>query len=139
MVVGFKIRRQNETTLLQSCGENVTIQLRNLLRVFLVRLGCVCAKFIASPNLTNMLRVTKFSLITTLLAMILTPDITRARDETHQQVPLFDDGVMIRVPVNAFGKTLYFLLDTGFTVPAIDAKYKSYLGESIRPSLRRLE
>jgi predicted aspartyl protease len=77
-----------------------------------------------------MLRAKTLSLIATLLAMILTPDITRATDDTHQQVPLFDDGVMIRVPVNAFGKTLYFLVDTGFTVSAIDAKYKSYLGET---------
>lgn len=73
-----------------------------------------------------MLQTTTFSII----AMILTSDITRAADETHQQVPLIDDGVTIRVPVNAFGKTLYFLLDTGFTVSAIDAKYKSYLGET---------
>jgi hypothetical protein len=78
----------------------------------------------------NMLRATRLSLIAILLTMILTPDITRAADETHQQVPLFDDGVMIRVPVNAFGKTLYFMLDTGFTVSAIDAQYKSYLGET---------
>lgn len=101
-----------------------------ILRVFHVRLGCVCAKFIASPNSTNMLRATTLSLIAILLKMILTPGITRAADETYQQAPLFDDGVMIRVPVNAFGKTLYFLLDTGFTVSAIDAKYKSYLGET---------
>jgi PDZ domain/Aspartyl protease len=73
-----------------------------------------------------MLQATTFSLI----AMILTSDIARAADETYQQVPLIDDGVTIRVPVNAFGKTLYFLLDTGFSVSAIDAKYKSYLGEA---------
>ena len=73
-----------------------------------------------------MLQATTFSII----AMILTSDITRAADEIHQQIPLIDDGVTIRVPVNAFGKTLYFLLDTGFTVSAIDAKYKSYLGEA---------
>jgi hypothetical protein len=78
----------------------------------------------------NMLRATTLSLIATLLTMILTPDITRAADETYQQVPLFDDGVMIRVPVNAFGRTLYFLVDTGFTLSAIDARYKSYLGEA---------
>lgn len=81
------------------------------------------------PNLTTMLSATTFSLIATLLIMILTPDITHAADENYQQVPLFDDGVMIRVPVNAFGKTLYFLVDTGFTVSAIDTKYKPYLGE----------
>ena len=61
--------------------------------------------------------------------MIFTSGITRAADETRQQVPLFDDGVMLGL-VNAFGKTLYFLLDTGFTVSAIDANYKSHLGET---------
>jgi predicted aspartyl protease len=77
-----------------------------------------------------MFRATTLSLTAILLTMILTPDIVRAADATHQQVPLFDDGVMVRVPVNAFGKTIYFLVDTGFTVSAIDAKYKSYLGET---------
>jgi hypothetical protein len=49
-----------------------------------------------------------------------------AADGTYQQVPLFYDGVMIHMLVNAFGKTLYSLVDTGFTMAAIDAKYKSY-------------
>ena len=66
-----------------------------------------------------------------LIAMVLTSELARAADETHQQVPLVDDGVMIRVPVNAFGKKLYFLVDTGFTVSAIDTKYRPYLGESV--------
>lgn len=73
-----------------------------------------------------MLQTATFSLIAT----ILTSHMTWAVDETYQQVPLFDDGVTIRVPVNAFGKTLYFMVDTGFTVSAIDAKYKSYLGKA---------
>jgi hypothetical protein len=50
-----------------------------------------------------MFRATTLSLIAILLTMILTSGITRATDETYQQVPLFDDGVMIHVPVNAFG------------------------------------
>ena len=66
--------------------------------------------------------------------MFLTLGITLAADETLQQVPFFDDGVMIRVPVNAFGKTLYFLVDSGFTFSAIDAGYKSFLGEPIATS-----
>jgi hypothetical protein len=78
-----------------------------------------------------MLRATTFSLIATLLTMISTPDTMLGVDDTNQQVPLFDDGVMIRVPVNAFGKTLYFFLDTGFTMSVIDVKYKSYLGETM--------
>jgi len=83
------------------------------------------------PNSRSMLRTTTFSLIATLLTMLLTPDITRAADETHQQVPFFDDGVMIRVPSNAFGKRLYFLVDSGFTFSVIDAGYKQFLGEPI--------
>jgi hypothetical protein len=60
-----------------------------------------------------------------------TPDLTGAAEEVYKQVPLLDDGVMIRVPVNAFGKTLYFLLDTGFTVSAIHDKYKLNLGQAL--------
>lgn len=53
----------------------------------------------------------------------------RAEEERHQ-VPLFDEGVLARVPVNAFGQTLYFTVDSGFTVSAIDTKFKSLLGEA---------
>ena len=35
---------------------------------------------------------------------------------------------MIRVPATVFGKTLYFMVDTGFTRSAIDIKYASDLG-----------
>jgi len=37
---------------------------------------------------------------------------------------------MLRVPVNAFGQTLYFLLDTGCTLSAIDARFQPYLGKA---------
>jgi hypothetical protein len=59
------------------------------------------------------------------------PAGVRAADENAHSVPLFDDGVMIRVPVSAFGKTLYFLLDSGFTCSALDTRYEPFLGESI--------
>ncbi|HEU5396827.1 MAG TPA: aspartyl protease family protein, partial [Verrucomicrobiae bacterium] len=52
--------------------------------------------------------------------------------EETRKSPLFDDGVMIRVPVTAFGKTLYFILDSGFTVSALDARHRSSLGASLR-------
>ena len=45
------------------------------------------------------------------------------------QIPLLNDGMMVRMPVNTLGKTLYFLLDSGFTISSIDAEYKSSLGE----------
>lgn len=71
------------------------------------------------------------SIVLTSFAMIFTSNMTRAAEKLQQQVPFFDDGVMVRVPVNAFGKTLYFSLDSGFTVSAIDAGYKQYLGEQV--------
>ena len=52
-----------------------------------------------------------------------------AANLVSQQVPLLNDGVMIRMPVNTLGKTLYFLLDSGFTISSIDAEYKASLGE----------
>ena len=52
-----------------------------------------------------------------------------AANFVSQQIPLLNDGVMIRMPVDTLGKTLYFLLDSGFTISSIDAQYKSSLGE----------
>lgn len=72
-------------------------------------------------------------LISTSLIMIFTSNTARTADDL-QQVPLFDEGVLIRVPVNAFGKTLYFMVDTGFTFSAIDAVYKPLLGECVTAS-----
>jgi len=43
-------------------------------------------------------------------------------------IPLLNDGVMIRMPVKTLGKTLYFLLDSGFTISSIDAEYQSAVG-----------
>ena len=76
-----------------------------------------------------MLQKSILSIIATFFAMILTSNVAGAADNLKQQVPVSDDGVMVRVPVNVFGKTLYFLVDSGFTFSAIDAGYKSLLEE----------
>ena len=55
-----------------------------------------------------------------------------AAGETNcDEMPFFDDGVMIRVPATVFGKTLYFMVDTGFTRSAIDIAYASDLGQAL--------
>ncbi len=54
-----------------------------------------------------------------------------AADQSQRQVALFDDGAMLRVPVNVFGRTLYFLVDTGFTFSAIDRQYTPWLGRNL--------
>jgi len=46
-------------------------------------------------------------------------------------VPISDDGAMIRVPVTAFGRSLYFLIDTGLSISTIDKKYENQLGDVI--------
>jgi hypothetical protein len=51
--------------------------------------------------------------------------------EAQHQTQLLDDGIMIRVPVSAPGKTLYFIVDTGFPVSAIDTQYKPQLGDPV--------
>lgn len=81
--------------------------------------------------LMNRLHIRTLVSAATLLTMTFTPDIPLAADGLLQQTPLFDDGAMIRVPVQAFGKTLYFLVDSGFTFSAIDEGYKQFLGEPI--------
>lgn len=45
-----------------------------------------------------------------------------------QTVPILGDGDMILVPVQGFNRTLYFIVDTGFTISAVDSVYESYLG-----------
>jgi hypothetical protein len=39
---------------------------------------------------------------------------------------------MIRLPVSVFGKTLFFSLDSGFTLSAIDQKYEVMLGDPLK-------
>lgn len=64
------------------------------------------------------------------LMLSLVADRPYAADNTSQQVKLYDEGVMLRIPVNAFGQTLFFLLDTGCTLSVIDARFQPYLGKS---------
>jgi hypothetical protein len=77
-----------------------------------------------------MLQRSSLPLMIVLSATLLTSEIAPSADDAWQSVPLFDDDAMIRVPVSAFGRTLYFLLDTGFTVSAIDTKYEPLLGNA---------
>jgi predicted aspartyl protease len=65
---------------------------------------------------------------TALLLVVCRPECIHATEAPGQSSPLLDDGVMIRVPVGALGKTLYFQVDTGFTVSAMDMEYASSLG-----------
>jgi PDZ domain len=67
----------------------------------------------------------------TIIIMYFTPDACFGDDNKGEKVQLFDDGTMIRVPVNIFDMTRYFLVDTGFTVSAIDHKYEQLLGQRI--------
>jgi hypothetical protein len=70
----------------------------------------------------------RLALVTPLLSVLGLGEILHAADAAGQEAPLLDDGVMIRVPVSAFGKTLYCQVDTGFTVSALDAGYRPVLG-----------
>jgi len=45
-----------------------------------------------------------------------------------REVPLLDDGSMLRVPVRIFNQTLYFVLDTGTSVSALDKSFRGKLG-----------
>jgi hypothetical protein len=47
------------------------------------------------------------------------------------QVPLQDDGVAIRVPVELFEKTCYFGIDTGSTSSTLDTSYREKLGKPL--------
>jgi hypothetical protein len=47
------------------------------------------------------------------------------------EVPIFYDGITLRIPVHLFGKTLYFIVDTGSTISGVDVRYISDLGEPI--------
>jgi hypothetical protein len=79
----------------------------------------------------DMLQTIRLSFIAVVLGAAWAPEVNRAAEETFPQVPLFNDGVMIRIPVTTLGQTLYFLLDSGFTVSAMDAKYQQLLGDPI--------
>jgi len=78
-----------------------------------------------------MLRAKNYPVIFMLLRAVLLPDATEATSDGSRQVPVFNDGVLIRVPVTGLGRDLYFMVDTGFTISAIDAKYKQQLGDQL--------
>jgi hypothetical protein len=44
------------------------------------------------------------------------------------EVPLLDDGVGFRIPIQTLGRTLYFLVDTGASRTEFDVTYLSRLG-----------
>jgi PDZ domain len=69
--------------------------------------------------------------LATIFTMYFTPDACFGDDNERERVQLIDDGTMIRVPVNIFGVTRYFLVDSGFTVSAIDLKYEHLLGQRV--------
>ena len=52
-------------------------------------------------------------------------------DDKNQAIPLFDDGVIVRIPVKVFNDTLYFVVDTGSSISMLDDKYRDRLGTSI--------
>jgi hypothetical protein len=67
-----------------------------------------------------------------LLGMVLTLSLTAANAaEAPSDVPLFDDGSLIRVPVKAHSRVLNFILDTGCTCSAIDSRFQEFLGVPI--------
>jgi len=72
-----------------------------------------------------------FPVLAILLIVFFTVLHVPAAETNCEEMAFCDDGVMIRVPVTAFGKTLYFMVDTGFTRSAIDIKYASELGEPL--------
>lgn len=47
-------------------------------------------------------------------------------------LPLLDDDVSFRVPVRMFGRTNYFLVDTGTSVTGLDTRYRDRLGKAVR-------
>ena len=47
------------------------------------------------------------------------------------EVPILYDGSTLRIPVRMFGKTLYFIVDTGSTISGVDIRYVSDLGKPL--------
>lgn len=82
-------------------------------------------------NSKKMFPVRTLQLSAAILTLAPGLELIHAANETFLTAPLFDDGMMIRVPVNVFGETLYFLVDTGFTISAIDTRFASHLGNPV--------
>ncbi len=49
----------------------------------------------------------------------------------QRHLPIFYDGITIRVPIQMFGKTLYFIVDSGSTISGVDVRYMPDLGKAI--------
>lgn len=67
-----------------------------------------------------------------LLFMSMTLNSGLAASAPTITVPLLDDDISFRVPVRMFGETNYFLVDTGTSATALDLRFSSRLGESVR-------
>src|SRR5215207_9810616 len=66
------------------------------------------------------------------LALVLVcTSLTNGAVASSGSVLLLDDGAVIRVPVTMFEKTLYFAVDTGSSITALDTSYSETLGKSI--------
>lgn len=68
-----------------------------------------------------------------LLAAVLLASVCSARSAEQLEkgiwtIPFTDDGVCIRIPVNCFGETLYFVVDTGASIPIFDTRFSERLG-----------
>jgi PDZ domain/Aspartyl protease len=50
---------------------------------------------------------------------------------TAPPVPIMDEGVMLRVPVNLFNQTQYFVLDTGSSITVLDKSFLTELGSPL--------
>ena len=49
-----------------------------------------------------------------------------------QELPLFDDGSVVRVPVTVLGQTRFFAVDTGGIFSVLDARFAKELGPAIQ-------
>ena len=73
----------------------------------------------------------RFSFLARLLVVLLASPLPSAAGDAEHQVPLLGGDDMILVPVQAFHRTLYFIVDTGFTISAIDSEYEADLGPQV--------
>ncbi len=66
------------------------------------------------------------------LASFIQDETAAAKEnDENQAIPLFDDGVILRIPVKMFDEILYFVVDTGSSISMLDSKYRDRLGTSI--------
>ncbi|MBA3830576.1 MAG: hypothetical protein H0X34_01520 [Chthoniobacterales bacterium] len=59
------------------------------------------------------------------LASFIQDETAAAKEnDENQAIPLFDDGVILRIPVKMFDEILYFVVDTGSSISMLDSKYR---------------